>query len=508
MDMNKRIVNNTAFVFIALLLCKLAAFLQEMIMAASFGANYLSDAFNTVYGIKQAVFPMFVVGINQVFLPIYKKKLLEKDENRINEFTNYVISVTGAAVLVLVALIYCFTPAVVNIVAPGFSEAAKEITIELVKISVVSYLMICISAIISSMIMAEGHFFISNFASSLQHICVIIAIIFFYNKWGIASLAVALVIGSLLQLIIQAPFIHKGYRYKPQLHINKEDSKQFYTNLPASFLSSGITQVNTLIDRVMASNLNEGSVSILNYGGRVFSVLLDLCGQIFSTASYPHMIELVVNKEWKELSNLLRNIIEVIWLITIPVAAFGVLYSRSVIAIIFGHGAFDYEKVIVTAYVLSAYIIALPLSSLTNVFNNVYFGDGNTRTPMLLNLLTLLLNIVLNFIFVHFFGIAGLAFATSVAIIIVFIIRYALLSKKIENYFIRINRNIIEIVVATAVSCTITFLTTSLLGVENDYVICIIAFALGISIYFGFLAIFKMPLLKQVFDMIKGTVKR
>lgn len=501
--MNKKIVNNTVFVFIALLLCKVMAFLQEMIMAASFGANYLSDAFNTVYGIKQAVFPMFVVGINQVFLPIYKKKLLDKDEKGIKDFTNYVISVTGVAVIVLVGLIFIFTPTVVNIVAPGFSATAKQVTIELVKISVASYLMICISAIVSSMIMAEGHFFISNFASSLQHICVIIAILLCYKAWGINTLAIALVIGSILQLLIQLPFIHKGYSFRPTFKIDKEDSKQFYKNLPASFLSSGITQINTLIDRVMASNLSEGSVSILNYGGRVFTVLLDLCGQIFSTATYPHMIELVVKKDWEELGKLLRSIIEVIWLITIPVAAFGVIYSENVIAIIFGHGAFDHEKVLITAGVLSAYIIALPLSSLTNVFNNVYFGDGNTKTPMLLNLLTLLLNIVLNFICVFFFGVAGLALATSIAIIIVFIIRYILLSKLIGYFFIKFNRNVLEILSVTAVSCTCTFLTTRFINNGNDYLICLLAFVVGSSLYFGLLALFKMPLLKQVLRMIK-----
>ncbi len=496
--MNKKLFNNTILVFVALLLCKFVAFFQEMIMAASFGANYLSDSFNTVYGIKQAVFPMFVVGINQVFLPIYKKKLVSESRQDLAEFSNYVITISSIAVLILVIIIFCFTPIVVSIVAPGFSDIAKGITVSLVKISVFSYFAICLSAILSSMIMADGHFFISNIASSLQHICVIIAILIFYSRVGITALAWALVIGSILQVLIQLPYVQRGYRYKFTTKIKRKDAEDFYRKLPASFLSSGITQVNTLIDRAIASSLTEGSVSILNYGSRVFSVLLDLCGQIFSTASYPHMIELIVNRKWDELGKLLREITEMIWLVTIPMAIFGTAYSKQVISILFGHGAFDHSKVLITSSVLNAYIIALPISSVTNIYNNVYFGDGNTNIPMKLNFLNLLINIALNMLLVKSMGISGLAYATSVSITIVFFLRYLMLSKKIGYYFIALDKNLSLIFFSSIVSCMITTWATKYIASDSVIVTCVIALLIGSFLYFAILFAFRMPLITDI----------
>ena len=495
--MKKNLINNTALVFIALLLCKFVAFLQEMIMASKFGANYISDAFNTVYGIKQVVFPMFVVGINQVFLPIYKKKLLEGNDKSTAGFTNYVISVTTLVVFSLVIVIFLFAPTVVNLIAPGFSNTAKQITSELVRLSVLSYILICLSSIVSSMIMAEGHFFVSNFASSLQHICVIAAILVFFDKRGINSLAIALVIGSFLQLIIQLPFVHRGYTFKPTFHANKEVSQQFYRNLPSAFLSSGITQINTLVDRVMASNFSEGSVTVLNYGGRIFTVLLDLCGQVFSTASYPRMIELVVNKEWDDLAILLRKLIETIWLITIPITVFGIIYSKSIVSVIFGHGAFISEKVAITSLVFIGYLISLPLGSLTGLFNHVYFAEGNTKTPMLLNFLTLVINVVLNFLFVYLFGLPGLAVATSTAVVFVFVLRYILLSKIIGNFFLKFDRNLLLVLFVSLLSSQCTFFVTSWFSFESSFAVCIFVFFFGLPLYLGMLYFFKMPLLNE-----------
>lgn len=503
----KKIFRGTIIIILVGILAKLTSFAVEAVLAAYLGTTYQSDAYYMVNGVQMVLYPMLSVGIWKVFLPLYKEKITHGLTEEANALTNKVITFFSIVSFVAVGLLILLAGPVVSVVAPGFEGETKELCIKLVRISAPMYFFIIAASVYASILQANNKFLGSQIREVASHIPTIIAAIFFYKKFGIEAMAIALVVGGAVRLLIELPFVSWGYRYKPDLRFKTHEFGVMLKRLPSALISEGVVQLNTLIDKVMASTLPEGTISALNYGHKLTNVFSGLLSSAIATALYPQMIELIALKKEEELSKLLVRIINIFCVLMVPVTIACVLFRTELVSAVFQRGSFSADSTSLTSGVFALYALGLFFIASNAVVTNLFYGYGDTKTPMLISLANLAVNVALNFAFIYFWGVNGLALATSLSAIITFFIRI----KAAERYIRLDNKRLIvtamKVFVAAAVACLVPRILFWLLPI-NKYAVLAISFLMGVGLYFVAVKLLKVTEINDLIILLKKKLKR
>lgn len=450
---------------------------------------------------------MLSVGIWKVFLPVYKEKITQGHTDQAYELTNKAISFFTIVSIIVVALIMVLTKPVVSIVAPGFEGETRELCIKLVRISAPMYVFIIASAVYASILQSHNKFLGSQIREVASHIPTILAAIFFYHRFGIEAMAIALVVGGAVRLIIELPFVDWGYKYKPDLKFRTKEFLTMLRRLPSALISEGVTQLNTLIDKAMASTLPEGTISGLNYGHRLMNVFSGLLSTAIATALYPQMIELIALKKEKELSKLVVKIINIFCVLMVPVTLACVLFRTELVAAVFQRGSFTAESTALTSGVFALYSLGIFFIACNTVITNLFYGYGNTKTPMYISIANLVINVVLNLILIHVWGVNGLALATSLSAIITFFIRI----KAAEKYVKLDNKKMIvtaaKVLMASALACLIP---RAIFWIHpmNRFLVLIVSAVIGVIIYFGAVKLLRVSEVNDLLGLVKRKIKK
>ena len=506
-SIGKRVLRGTIIIVLIGILAKLAAFISEAVLAAYLGTNYRSDAYYMVSSIQQVIYPMLSVGIWKVFLPVYKEKITQGHTYQAYELTNKAISFFTVISIAVVAMIMVLTGPVVSIVAPGFEGETRALCIRLVRISAPMYVFIIASAVYASVLQCHNKFLGSQIREVASHIPTILAAIFFYQKFGIEAMAIALVVGGAVRLLIELPFVDWGYKYKPDLKFRTKEFLTMLKRLPSALISEGVTQLNTLIDKAMASTLPEGTISGLNYGHRLMNVFSGLLSTAIATALYPQMIELIALKKENELRKLVVRIINIFCLLMVPVTLACVLFRTELVAAVFQRGSFTTESTALTSGVFALYSLGIFFIACNTVITNLFYGYGNTKTPMYISIANLVINVVLNLILIHLWGVNGLALATSLSAIITFFVRI----KAAEKYVKLDNKKMIvtalKVLIAAAIACLIPRVIFWLHPM-NKFLTLIISGIIGVVVYLLVVKTLKVNEINDLTSLLKRKMKK
>lgn len=494
--MKNNIVKNFSIVFIIAILAKFIAFFTELIITFYLGTTYKADAFNMINGIHQVIYPMLSVGIWTVFLPEYNKQIIKKGVVYSDNLANKTLNIFIIFTLLLTIILIIFSDIIVSLIAPGFNSETQKLTSTLVKISAPQYIFIVIAAFYSAMLQSHNKFFASQIREIATYIPLIIAAIVFYQSFGIYVLAIGLLLGSLFRLLIQIPFINWGYKYKVIFDFKDSNIKGMSKKLPSVLINSSVVQMNTLVDKILASTLEIGAVSSLSYGQRLTNVFSGLISSAITTTIYPTLSRLVEEDKIHEISKVINKTIYLISLIIIPISIFSIFYSKDIISLVFERGAFNHKSVEITAIVFACYSVGILFSGIKDIFDTIFYSFGDTKTPMKISFCIITVNISLNLLLINLIGIGGLAIASSISLVIGSIYSYLNINKIISLKTYAIISEIVKIILSSCAANLITY-------ISNINVFPLL-FLLTFSLYVLLLLLFRSESLK----ILVGIVKR
>jgi len=192
--------------------------------------------------------------------------------------------------------------------------------------------------------------------------------------------------------------------------------------IPAT-IGLAATQINLLVTTVIASVLEEGSVSWLWYAFRLMQLPIGVFGVALATVSLPALSRAAVAGDHAALKSMLSAALRLLGLLTIPAAAWLAVMASPVVALLYEHGRFGPYDTAQTAGALAAYALGLPAFAAVTVLTRAFYALGETRVPVIASFVAVALNLVLNLLFVGplaFLGLGhlGLALATSVTSIV------------------------------------------------------------------------------------------
>ena len=428
------------------LLSRISGFMRDIFIAAFLGAGVFSDIFLIAFKLPNLFRRITAEGaLTSAFLPIYSKLIEQKGKIFADNLLKTFIFLVAIFLILLMIVIQIIMPFIIYILAPGFSDnnlVFDQIT-SLTRITIIFMPLISIVALLGMATNVYGKFWVLSFTPIILNFCLIISCFFINDNLSIRSLplAFATVLGGILQLIFILIMIKKFDVLKLKiLDIKSNTVKEFneiklYLKitwkkfLPAAF-GGGVLQINLLVDTILASLLGFGSVSYLYFADRIAQLPLGIIGIALSSALLTSLSKSSAVRDTKQFSKELIISLKIGLFFSIPTTFVFINFSELFIRVLFERGEFSSIETTQTAQALIAYAFGIPAFIILKSCQPAFLAEGNTKTPMYVGLILLLLNIFLSFLLMHYLDHSGIALATSLVSWIGSFIYLVLLIKK------------------------------------------------------------------------------
>jgi putative peptidoglycan lipid II flippase len=266
-----------------------------------------------------------------------------------------------------------------------------------------------ISSVFGSIQQAKGRFLIYSLASVLYNIGIIFGIIVFARHWGIYGVAWGVVLGTILQALLQwGGLIGLGVRYRPILRLRLKPVRRVLWLMVPRAIDQGIDQINFVIEKAIGSTLAVGSVTAYTLANNLKNVPLSLIGGAITTAVFPRLSANVADGKKEAMADDVSRTARFILFLSLPSAAFVIVARGYIVRLLYGFGN------VATANALGWFAGTIVFASLFFLVARIFFAYQDTKTPLIVSLITIGINVYLSFALSHRYGVSGLAMAGSI----------------------------------------------------------------------------------------------
>ncbi|WP_162991229.1 murein biosynthesis integral membrane protein MurJ [Biomaibacter acetigenes] len=446
------VAKSAAIIMVAGLLSKLLGFLRELLIGTKFGATNITDAYLVSLTVPTVIFATVAGALATTFIPVYSKIAAKKGEQKAIYFTQNLFNVVLVISLVISIGGAIFARPLVKLVAMGFEGNTLEMAVNFTRITMFICISLGLTNILTGFLQSHQQFAIPATVNIIFNVIVIGSLIL-NSVFGIWGLVVASVLGFTAQIFIQLPSAMKnGFRFGGKPDFFDKDLIRMGTLVIPVVIGTGVSTINTLVDRMMASFLAEGSISALNFANRLNFFALGLFISPITTVIYPTLSKFSAEKDVNTFKNTLNRVTGIVIAVIMPVMTGAIILRVPIIRFLFERGAFDQRATYMTATALLFYSIGMVGIGIREVLNRGFYSLQDTKTPMINGAIAMIINIILNLILVRFMGIGGLALSTSISAIICTVMLFYSLRKKIGPLG---GKKIIETLFKSGLACLI-----------------------------------------------------
>lgn len=452
-----KVAKTTIGLMIATLIAKVLGFGRELTLAGVYGTQGISDVFKISMTIPVVIFAAVGTSLDTAFIPL--EVLKNNGEKEANKFTNNVLNTVILICMAFSILGLIFTPQIVHVFAMGFKGEIFAQTVYFTRIMIIGLAFLGMSYIMTAYLQVKGNFVIPGLMSVPNNIIVITSIVL-SSIISIHLLPWGALIGLFLQFLFQLPFAKKrGFKYNLFVDFNDKYLRKMLWLVIPVLIGVAVNQVSTIVDRTIASNLAEGSISALDYAAKLNSFVMGMFIVSISSVVYPLLAKLTTQNDKEEFYKAIKASVNTVILLLIPISIGAMILATPIVKVLFQRGAFDAKSTQMTAIAVVFYSIGIIGFGLRDILGKVFYSFQDTTTPMVNGIIAIVLNIILNLLFVRYTNMqhAGLAFATSISAIVTIILLFISLRKKIGPFG---GKSIIIVLIKSIVSALLMAVVT------------------------------------------------
>lgn len=414
---------STLMVSAMTMLSRIAGLVRDMVYLNLFGADRFMDAFLVAFKIPNFLRRLFAEGaFAQAFVPVLTEVKTQRGDAAVKELVD---KVAGTLTLVLGSLsviAMVASPLIILLFAPGFrgDELKFDLAADMLRITFPYLLLISLTAFAGGILNSYHRFGASAFTPVLMNLVMIAFAVWVSPLMSqpVMALAWGVLLSGFVQLGFQVPYLKEiNLLPKFRLGFGDPDVKRILNLMVPAMFGVSVSQINLLLDTVLASFLITGSVSWLYTAERLTELPLGLIGIAVATVILPSLSAKYAEKSDHEFRAMLDWALRVIVLVGLPSSiAMGIL-SGPLIAALFLHGKFTQHDVLMSAAALQALSGGILAFMLIKVFAPGYFSRQDTRTPVKIGITAMVANMVFNLILVLGFDMAhvGLSLASTLS---------------------------------------------------------------------------------------------
>jgi len=392
---------------------------RDVAVAGYFGASGLTDAFFVAYAIPNLFRAFFAEGaLSSAFVPFLSDNMKFKTRQSADNYLTSLLMAVSFLIIIILMITSFFPSQIITLFMPGYAKNPELIaTASSMVVVLMPYLLfITICALLSGYLNLKGSYFIPNSSTAILNIAMIAgAWIGYKHGVDIMYLCYGVFFGGVAQLgfVLIAAFL-KGYRPTLRDGYSKDVKKTFLLVIP-SLAGVGITQLNFMIGRILASYLTVGSISYLYYANRLFQFPLGMFAVAVGTVTLTEISRANTEGDVHKRNNLINKAVNAIFIIMLPAMTGLIVLAYPIIDIVYARMNFNADNVGATASALQMYSIGLLFYSFLNVLSRVFHSEKDMRTPVKGAFIGLVVNVAFNLILIKPMGHSGIALASGIA---------------------------------------------------------------------------------------------
>lgn len=500
---------NIALIMLITILSKFIGFFREIALTYFYGASATSDVYLVAQSIPVTFFGMIGAGIAVSFIPVYNNALKAGGKKEANAFTSRITNLVFLISTLIVAVVLLFTKPVVMLFASGFSSEVMDMAVSFTRITIFAVYFTGALAVFNAYLQIHNSFLVTAFLGIPMNFVAIISF-FIASKSNDHVLAYGVIASYIIQMFILIPEVLKHkFNYTPLFSPKNEYVKALLILAIPVILSTSVNQINVLVDKNIASNITTGGISALNYANRLFGFIQGLFVAPIITVIYPNISRMVVDNKEDGVKKTLHETIVTVSLLVIPATIGAMIFAEPIVNFLFLRGQFDAVAAAMTSDALFYYALGLLPFSLWSIINIVFYSYNDTKTPMILGFVSVVLNVALNLLLSYFIGIGGLALASSISSIVTTILLLRSLRKKMPTLkFRNTATTMVKILAMSLLMGLMAFGTYGVLhGTVSDNLALVLSVGVGVIVYGLSILLLKIPEVESILSLGKEKLK-
>ena len=413
-SVNRRIFRAAATVTAAGIAVKLVATCKEVVLAGAFGRSDAMEAFLAAALIPSLLINLVSESMNQSLVPTLVRVRAQQGHERAQQLLSnsmlWMCLLLGA-VSVLAAL---GAKGLFPLIASHFPPEKLALSIRLFYAMLPLVLLTGVASNCTAVLNTFDRFAMPALAPAAISVAIILGTLTLSGRLGIWALVYSTLVGALAHtgIVVWMMNAH-GYKLSLRWHGLTEGTREVAGQYGPVLLGGILASGGLLVDQSMAASLNSGSVAALVYANRFVSVVLTLLAGTVGTAVAPYFSHMVAARDWRGCRSTVITWVGLTASVSVPVSVALIVGAHPLIRIAFERGAFGKQDTAVVAQVLVMYAIQIPFFVCSRVFYRFLIAMRRTDLILYCGVLNLILDVILNLVFMRFFGVAGIALATS-----------------------------------------------------------------------------------------------
>jgi putative peptidoglycan lipid II flippase len=385
---------------------------KEMLTAHRFGVSASLDVFNVAYSFPGIVVLLFSSALISAVVPLYLE-WRNRSSHEADSHATWLIYLTTLFFAALALICFIFTPEIIQVIGYGFQPKEKQLAVILERLLIMLIFIDGAGILFRGILLARKVFFHLYVAPIFVNITLICFLVYDIG-WDIYVLVWGFLIGTLMKTVYMGIALRQDrFQYGIPLPLDPQIIKAFWLLSIPMLGSELIANSNMLVDQVMATQLSAGSISTLRYAFRINDLPIQVVIMAISRAVFPFISEEAAAGNRDNLRNIFKYTLIFLGFITIPITCLMVLFAEDLVILLLKRGAFDLEAARQTGQILVCYSLGLFFYAYTFINGTFFAAIQKTKMLLYMGFVSILLNVLFNFLFMHLWGTKGIALSTS-----------------------------------------------------------------------------------------------
>lgn len=431
------ILSGAAVLMITMAAAKVLGLVRDRLLAHFFIPSDLA-VFLAAFRIPDLMFQLFIFGaVSVAFIPVFTDYLHNKNEKEAFSFASDILNIVFLGFILASLLVFSLVLPLTRVIVPGFDLPQQKLTAQLTQIILLGQILLVIGAFFTGICQSYQRFIIPSLAAVFYNLGIILGALFLIPSLGIFGPAYGVVLGAALHVTVQLPLITSlGFRHKLSFNLKSSGIQEVLGLMSIRTIGVAVEQINETVGIILASLISASSVTFLTFAQHLQAVPLGLFGVTLAQAALPVLSREKARGEEESFKITLLTTMHQVMFLTLPAAAILVVLRIPVVRLVFGASQFNWEATVLTGKTLAFLAIGLSAQSVALLLVRGFYALKNTRTPVLVSILSVAANIIFSFWFVKILKLEvwslGLSYALSANFSLILLLYF--LNQKVKGF--------------------------------------------------------------------------
>lgn len=522
----RSLARSAGIVAIAFVISRVLGLVREVVLANQFGTSEQLSAYISAFRIPDLLFLVVMAGaFGSAFIPVFSGLIGEGAADEAWNLASVVFNVSGLLVVVIAAVSWIFAPQLVaTIVAPGASPATQALTVECMRILLLSPVFLGFGIAAKGILEGQDLFTLPAFAPVIYNTATVVGAIVLGPQLGVQGVAIGVVVGAIGFLAVQIPgLVQSGMRYRLSLSPSTRGVGEVARLLGPRLIGQAAFQLNFIAVTNLAWRTGEQSVSALNYAWQLLMLPHGVLALSVSTVILPTLSRLWQHHDLTGFRLTLLGAIKPLLFLSMPAAVLLFAFRTSIVQTLFQTGAFSPESTALVAAPLAFLAAGLVSYALVEALTRAFYAMHDTKTPVMAGISIVLINVAVGYALLGSLGYLGLALALSLSTTVEAVILAAVLYRRLGRFGVRDHTWLARLIATTAVTAIaaaalaqpLADATTPGNGPRLQQVVIFVIGSVAVVVTFVIAAwLFRMPELQAMLSQISrrlpviGAIRR